>query len=210
YLNPGNYNTGLANSGDVNTGAFISGDYSNGAFWRGDHQGLVGFSYAINIPETPGHAEISIPIDIPINGTIGDINTPRVRIPEFPLNVYVFTPIHVGDVGPIVLPPIRITGPTLTGNIGGPTTSIDIGIGGTLGPAKITIIDIPAAPGFGNSTTSPSSGFFNSGDGSVSGFGNFGDHTSGLVNFGSGNSGAQNVGALQSGLANLGDTVSGA
>ncbi|WP_142926617.1 hypothetical protein, partial [Mycobacterium marinum] len=170
----------------------------------------VGFSYAINIPETPGHAEISIPIDIPINGTIGDINTPRVRIPEFPLNVYVFTPIHVGDVGPIVLPPIRITGPTLTGNIGGPTTSIDIGIGGTLGPAKITIIDIPAAPGFGNSTTSPSSGFFNSGDGSVSGFGNFGDHTSGLVNFGSGNSGAQNVGALQSGLANLGDTVSGA
>ncbi|WP_444308945.1 hypothetical protein, partial [Mycobacterium marinum] len=107
------------------------------------------------------------------------------------------------DAGPVTIPAIVITGPTLTGIIGSPTSAININTGQHVGPIRLSFLDIPAAPGFGNSTTSPSSGFFNSGDGSVSGFGNFGDHTSGLVNFGSGNSGAQNVGALQSGLANL-------
>ncbi|WP_142238662.1 hypothetical protein, partial [Mycobacterium tuberculosis] len=42
--------------------------------------------------------------------------------------------------------------------------------------------NVPASPGFGNSTTAPSSGFFNTGAGGVSGFGNVGAHTSGWFN----------------------------
>ncbi|WP_042756043.1 hypothetical protein, partial [Mycobacterium tuberculosis] len=65
-----------------------------------------------------------------------------------------------------------------------------------------------------NSTTTPSSGFFNSGDGSASGFGNVGPGISGLWNqvpnaLQGGVSGIYNVGQLASGVANLGNTVSG-
>ncbi|WP_251990950.1 hypothetical protein, partial [Mycobacterium tuberculosis] len=41
------------------------------------------------------------------------------------------------------------------------------------------LIDLPAVPGFGNTTGAPSSGFFNSGAGGVSGFGNVGAMVSG-------------------------------
>ncbi|MGV0484197.1 hypothetical protein, partial [Mycobacterium kansasii] len=191
---------GVANSGDVNTGAFISGSYSNGLFWRGDHQGLIGISYALVVPEIPIHAGISIPVNIPFGGDVGDINIPSVTIPQIQLRTY-FLDILFGGVGPITTPPVRISGPEVAGVLGGPMTSIDINIDAGVGPVYFSLIDIPAAPGFGNSTSSPSSGFFNSGTGSVSGFGNFGVNSSGWVNFGSGSSGVQNVGALQSGLA---------
>ncbi|WP_151066887.1 hypothetical protein, partial [Mycobacterium tuberculosis] len=50
------------------------------------------------------------------------------------------------------------------------------------GPINISIIDIPALPGFGNSTQMPSSGFFNTGAGGGSGIGNLGAGVSGLLN----------------------------
>ncbi|WP_264033454.1 pentapeptide repeat-containing protein, partial [Mycobacterium riyadhense] len=52
----------------------------------------------------------------------------------------------------------------------------------TLGPINLNPIHNPAVPGFGNSTSAPSSGFFNSGAGGVSGFGNFGSNMSGWFN----------------------------
>ncbi|WP_460688120.1 pentapeptide repeat-containing protein, partial [Mycobacterium bourgelatii] len=49
-------------------------------------------------------------------------------------------------------------------------------------PSSIPLLNVPASPGFGNTTTSPSSGFFNSGAGGGSGWGNFGAGMSGWWN----------------------------
>ncbi|MCY0611254.1 hypothetical protein OVV29_37655, partial [Klebsiella pneumoniae] len=74
----------------------------------------------------------------------------------------------------------------------------------TLGPVHI-LIDLPAVPGFGNTTGAPSSGFFNSGAGGVSGFGNVGAMVSGGWNQApsallGGGSGVFNAGTLHSGV----------
>lgn len=53
-----------------------------------------------------------------------------------------------------------------------------------IGDIPIPIIDVPAVPGFGNTTTAPSSGFFNTGGGGGSGFANVGAGTSGWWNQG--------------------------
>jgi hypothetical protein len=73
----------------------------------------------------------------------------------------------------------------------------------------IPLLVIPAAPGFGNSTTSPSSGFFNSGSGGGSGFFNSGGGDSGLGNVGSDSSGYNNDGDSLSGVANFDTAGSG-
>ncbi|ARG68626.1 hypothetical protein B1T47_05740, partial [Mycobacterium kansasii] len=186
-------NTGVANSGDVNTGAFISGSYSNGLFWRGDHQGLIGISYGITIPAVPAHIDGRIPVAIPMTMSSSDTIFHAVTIPQFPAS-FLGVALHSQ---PVTIPAFTITGPAATAILGGPIDALVIHTAGGIGPARLSFIDIPAAPGFGNSTSSPSSGFFNSGMGSVSGFGNFGVNSSGWVNFGSGSSGVQNVGALQ-------------
>ncbi|WP_373176045.1 hypothetical protein, partial [Mycobacterium marinum] len=173
----------------------------NGAFWRGDHQGLADISYGITIPEIPAHIEGTIPLAVPVTMTSTNTVIHAVTIPVFDAG-FLGIPI---DAGPVTIPAIVITGPTLTGIIGSPTSAININTGQHVGPIRLSFLDIPAAPGFGNSTTNPSSGFFNLGQGTVSGFGNLGARTSGFLNVGSGISGVQNVGALQSGLANLGD-----
>ncbi|MDC9008301.1 hypothetical protein PR350_26765, partial [Mycobacterium marinum] len=96
--------------------------------------------------------------------------------------------------------------------VGGPGESLQLALSGPgVGPVVIPVAHVPAVAGFGNTTSAPSSGFFNSGTGSSSGFGNVGGG-SGWWNFASGGvgySGVGNVGALGSGVFNLGDGVSG-
>lgn len=88
---------------------------------------------------------------------------------------------------------------------------------GGVGPVDIVGGNVPASPGFGNSTTAPSSGFFNTGAGGVSGFGNVGAHTSGWFNQSTQAmqvlpgtvSGYFNSGTLMSGIGNVGTQLSG-
>ncbi|NKE29410.1 hypothetical protein FVP32_24985, partial [Mycobacterium tuberculosis] len=163
-----NYNTGIANTGDVDTGAFITGNYSNGLFLSGDYQGLVGLNLVIDMP-LPISLGVNIPIDIPITASAGNITLMGVTIP--PTGDIVLSSIagQRAHFGPITIPNITVVGPTTTVAIGGPNTAITITGGGAI---RIPLISIPAAPGFGNSTTNPSSGFFNTGAGGASGFGN--------------------------------------
>ena len=51
-----------------------------------------------------------------------------------------------------------------------------------IGAIQVPSVNVPAVPGFGNTTTTPSSGFFNTGAGGGSGFGNFGAGVSGFWN----------------------------
>ncbi|WP_264991436.1 hypothetical protein, partial [Mycobacterium kiyosense] len=198
---------------------------NNGLLWRGDNQGQYGIYYAITIPEIQAYLNFAMPVNIPITVSITDIQINPLKIPTItfsgldsglggdvagslgPINIYGENPgdpifIHFGDQ------------PLLKLNIGNPDGSTVVTIGGTagLGPITIPLIDLGGAPGYGNSTTNPSSGFFNSGAGGVSGFGNFGANISGWQNaatgFG-GVSGFRNVGAQQSGLLNWGNTLSG-
>ncbi|WP_459758618.1 hypothetical protein, partial [Mycobacterium riyadhense] len=185
YFNTGNTNTGLANSGNVNTGAFITGNYNNGFFWTSDYQGLIGFEYTLNIPEFPLlNFDVSIPLNIPINLNLGSISLKSFTIPEITLDVS-GTLTGSATLSSITIPTITGTLPTVSANIGGPSTAIDISVRSGAGPISVHIIDIPAAPGFGNSTSGPSSGFFNTGSGSSSGLFNSGTNNSGLQNWGS-------------------------
>lgn len=212
FYNTGDYNTGFYNTGDVNTGAFIGGNFSNGAFWQSDHQGQWGAHYAITVPQIPLlNFSLNIPVNIPIHLDFGTLAVNGFQIPAITLRALGVT--HF-SVGPIIVPRIAGTLPVIDINIGDPggSSSIPITITSGAGPVVIPLLDIPPAPGFGNSTTGPSSGFFNSGTGSSSGFGNVGANNSGFWNTafaGIGNSGLQNFGSLQSGWANLGNTVSG-
>ncbi|WP_373169697.1 hypothetical protein, partial [Mycobacterium marinum] len=172
---------------------------SNGAFWRGDHQG-TGISYSVTIPAIPININETYSLDIPFTEDIGPRSIASFVIPRQSVTVIGIDLLYLG---PITIPQINITGPVLSFEIGPATLRLHAT--GEIGPVEVPIIDIPATPGFGNTTTNPSSGFFNTGDGSVSGFGNFAARTSGFLNVGSGSSGVQNLGALQSGLANLGD-----
>ncbi len=175
--------------------------------WRGDYQGLIGADIALEIPAIPINAQLfSMPIHqvMVMPGSVMTI--PGMRLP--------FTSIvpFVVYYGPVELPQSTLTLPTVTITVGGPTTTIDGNLTGMVGGVSIPLIKIPAAPGFGNSTTSPSSGFFNAGAGTASGFGNFGGGASGFWNLASATSGLSgfgNVGALGSGVANVGNTISG-
>ncbi|WP_176358536.1 pentapeptide repeat-containing protein, partial [Mycobacterium persicum] len=201
------------------------GNMDNGWWWRGDSQGLIGAYYAITVPEIPAFFNVAIPVDIPITISITDIEINPVTIPKIS-----FSGLDdgiggkvIGSIGPASVygaqtgDPIVISfgeQPAVAINVGNPDGSTVINISGTggLGPISIPIVDVPAAPGFGTATTSPSSGFFNAGAGSASGFANFGANNSGLWNVSNavaGNSGYLNYGSLQSGLANFGNTISG-
>ncbi|NLP98659.1 hypothetical protein HGO75_23430, partial [Mycobacterium tuberculosis] len=215
YFNAGDYNTGVANTGNVNTGAFISGNYSNGFWWRGDYQGLAGISQTITVPDTAVPVKLHVPIflDIPVTGTLGTFTVHGFRFPEITGDIFLIgIPFNAATLDAFSFPNISIVLPNIGINLGsGPDPLIDIAGTGGLLPIKIPLIDIPAAPGFGNSTTTPSSGFFNAGTGTVSGVGNVGSNSSGFFNLTSGSSGisgVQNFGELISGGFNFGNTVS--
>ena len=225
-FNPGNYNTGsfntghtntgMANSGNVNTGGFNTGSHNNGFIWRDDYQGPFSADYTVTIPQFP-----AVNLDVEHSAEYPHSRQPRrpagLRLQSgsdprpFRWSVVVKTWANA-DISAIQVPTITGTLPTITANIGDPngSTALNIAIHSSGGPIRIPLLHIPAAPGFGNDTTSPSSGFFHSGAGGASGFGNLGANTSGLFDWEAlGSSGVNNVGALSSGFANLGHTVSG-
>ncbi|WP_444308940.1 pentapeptide repeat-containing protein, partial [Mycobacterium marinum] len=177
-------------------------------FVTSDNQGQI----AINLSVTTPHIPIDVQSIVPVNQvyTLGG-NT--IQVSEagsvFPRTYYLG---GLFFLGPINLGASTLTIPTVTIALGGPSTNIPISIVGAVESRTITFLDIPAAPGFGNTTAGPSSGVFNAGTGGNSGFANFGAASSGLWNSGvaaAGNSGVQNFGSLASGWANLGNTLSG-
>ncbi|WP_460688114.1 pentapeptide repeat-containing protein, partial [Mycobacterium bourgelatii] len=110
--------------------------------------------------------------------------------------------VHAGTLA-VDIPAITI--PQIVANAGGSAYVI---------PSDIRLIHFPATPGIGNTSTTPSSGFFNSGAGGGSGWGNVGTGMSGWWNQASSallgtSSGYFNVGALGSGVLNWGSGLSG-
>ncbi|MGV0623880.1 hypothetical protein ABVK32_28725, partial [Mycobacterium kansasii] len=211
WFNPGDVNTGIGNTGDVNTGGFNQGNLNNGFFWRGDGQGHAGFDYTLTIPAIGLNLGADVPLGIPVTGTIGTIvngGPPEITVPGFTIpTLHLTGDALFGTIGPIVVDPITITGPSLNLTVGG-GQSLQLGFSGPgVGPVVIPVLQVAAGPGVGNSTGVPSSGFFNSGVGGASGFGNVGGG-SGWWNVGR-SSGVGNVGVLGSGVLNLGDGVSG-
>ena len=128
----------------------------------------------------------------PIN--LGGFDTPTITIPPGPLTPTVV--IQSVNIFPFDAPAIDV-----------PSVTTD--------PVTIAQINIPAAPGFFNTTAAPSSGFFNTGLGGSSGFANSGDFVSGyqntnpfpFLNFGT--SGVNVTGQISSGFMNFGNAVSG-
>ncbi|WP_373877708.1 pentapeptide repeat-containing protein, partial [Mycobacterium kiyosense] len=203
-------------SGNVNTGLFNTGNMNNGLLWRGEYGGLYGFNYTMSIPDTaiPFDASISVPINIPISMSLGTVTLQGFTIPKYTaeINVLGTGSTEFISVGPVKFGNVTLALPSIDTVIGGPDIALSLAGGGGIGPIKIPVIDLGGAPGYGNSTTNPSSGFFNSGAGGSSGFGNVGAHNSGFLNLGTGGtgvSGYKNVGDLVSGVKNVGNTVSG-
>ncbi len=119
-------------------------------------------------------------------------STPVVTIDEIPLLASVTAHTEPIDIFPggLTIPAMNPLSINLSGGTGAftipaitiPEIPFTLEAHSTLGPIHIKLIDVPAVPGFGNSTSAPSSGFFNSGAGGVSGFGNFGSNMSGWFN----------------------------
>ncbi|MHA7653928.1 hypothetical protein ACX9NJ_29465, partial [Mycobacterium sp. ML2] len=134
---------------------------------------------------------------------------PNITIPVSGLPITLQIPLR-SQLDPILVPQLTIATIPLDLTVGGDTTSLGIGITGQIAQITVPVFHLPAMPGIGNSTTAPSSGFFNSGGGNSSGFGNIGDTISGLWNVGSAVSGLENLGGnLLSGFTNLGSAMSG-
>lgn len=98
----------------------------------------------------------SIPIDIP-----------PIDIPASTINGISMSEVVPIDVS-VDIPAVTITGTRID------PIPLNFDVLSSAGPINISIIDIPALPGFGNSTELPSSGFFNTGGGGGSGIANFG------------------------------------
>ncbi|WP_415624268.1 pentapeptide repeat-containing protein, partial [Mycobacterium intermedium] len=137
WANTGDYNTGWANTGHYNTGGFNQGELNNGFFWRGDNQGQAGFDYTLTIPPISLGLEVSIPVNIPVSGSLGNIVAGEFTIPTLAL---------AGDnlnanIGPIVVSPIVITGPSVDLVVGGVGESIQLVLSGpALGPVVIPVL----------------------------------------------------------------------
>ncbi|WP_414935068.1 beta strand repeat-containing protein, partial [Mycobacterium tuberculosis] len=152
---------------------------------------------------------LSIPTGGPLTLTLGvtagteAFTIPGFSIPEQPLPLAINV---IGHINALSTPAITID------NI-----PLNLHAIGGVGPVDIVGGNVPASPGFGNSTTAPSSGFFNTGAGGVSGFGNVGAHTSGWFNQSTQAmqvlpgtvSGYFNSGTLMSGIGNVGTQLSG-
>ncbi len=154
-------------------------------------------------------------------------STPVVTIDEIPLLASITGHSEPVDIFPggLTIPAMNPLSINLSGGTGAVTIPaitigeipFDLVAHSTLGPVHI-LIDLPAVPGFGNTTGAPSSGFFNSGAGGVSGFGNVGAMVSGgwnqapytgSFNAGQANTGGFNPGSVNTGWLNTGDTNTG-
>ncbi|WP_239657049.1 hypothetical protein [Mycobacterium riyadhense] len=161
----------------------------------------MGASYKMTIPEVPVNIGALINLNIPVTGSVQTITVNSILVSgeilggNFDQEVYNGIKIHVHvnpgsieidadqfDLIRVTLPPIVINAIPLNVTVG--PTPLSIPVAGTIGPISVPIIDIPAGPGIGNSTTNPSSGFFNTGVGGGSGFGNSGGLVSGWASIG--------------------------
>ncbi|SOJ52433.1 PPE family protein PPE34 [Mycobacterium simulans] len=158
---------------------------------------LTLFPNGVSIPDTP------LSLTLGVTAGTDAFTIPGFSIPEQPLPLTINV---VGHIDALSTPKITID------NI-----PLHLHATGHAGPVDIAGVNIPASPGFGNSTTTPSSGFFNTGAGGVSGFGNAGAHVSGWFNqtpqttqslLGMA-SGYFNAGTLVSGIGNVGTHLSG-
>jgi len=189
-FNPGSTNTGWFNSGGLNTGWFNSGDSNTGLFNSG---------YLNTGAFNSGNAS---------NGFFQKQDNqnwfPGIHI------AYTVPGMSIDKTLPLDINKQIAVGPfTLTV---GPTT-VEAHVTGSTGPIQITVLDIPAGPGFFNTGAVASSGFFNTGAGGGSGLLNTGAGlASGFFNealqAGIGLSGYSSAGS-GSGFSNLGSAVSG-
>lgn len=177
-----------------------------------------------SLPSLGGESSVVDPIQItPIRFDAAMSTLPGFSFPVSPVSIGL--PVSVGWPG-FTIPtsglPLLPLGLALSNGL--PTIDIptialdripfDLSAATTLGPIVIPFVDIPANPGFWNTSLTPSSGFFNAGGGGGSGFYNFGSAMSGFINsvsdptFGS-LSGFANFGTQLSGLLNRGTDISG-
>ncbi|OBK45642.1 hypothetical protein A5656_04645 [Mycobacterium gordonae] len=229
WANTGNLDTGAFISGDQSNGllwrgdrqGLIAADYTltipdipltltGGGILNipitGNITGLAIESFSIH-----GQGGSAIPVNLGINvlgadtggldirvGLPDPLGSVTIPIPPLPLNLHV----TIDDtLTSIALPRIAVN-PIVLNNlvVGGVGTPLTVNVGGSAGPVVVQLLHVGAAPGLGNATVAPSSGFFNSGAGGVSGFGNIGQVVSGYGNVGSMVSGVKNLGGLLSGV----------
>jgi PPE-repeat protein len=189
-FNPGSTNTGWFNAGNLNTGWFNSGSSNTGLFNSGYLNTGVGNS---------GNAS---------NGFFEKQDNqnwfPGLHLEYTVPGITIDKTLPIDLSKQIPLGPFTVTvGPTI----------VDAHVTGSTGPITITVLDIPAGPGFFNTGAVASSGFFNTGAGGGSGLLNTGvGLASGFFNQalrpGEGLSGFSSSGS-GSGFANLGSGVSG-
>ncbi|KCS24650.1 hypothetical protein X311_04106, partial [Mycobacterium tuberculosis XTB13-091] len=191
---------------DFATGNNVIGPFSGALAPTTIQLGASGPSFSVlnlSIPpiHIPGLTIPSVPLRIDVDGGIPGFTLfpDGLTFPKIPVHVDAFAGIPDFTIFPngYTIDPIPLQ------------LNLDL----TLGPVHI-LIDLPAVPGFGNTTGAPSSGFFNSGAGGVSGFGNVGAMVSGGWNQApsallGGGSGVFNAGTLHSGVLNFGSGMSG-
>lgn len=189
-FNPGSKNSGSFNTGSVNTGAFNSGNSNTGFFNSGYlNTGIGNSGNASNgFFETADNQNWfpGLHLEYTVPGQTIDRTVSVAVNQQIPVGPFTLT------VGP---------------------TTVDAHLTGSIGEIKLTILDIPAGPGFFNTGTVASSGFFNTGAGGGSGLLNTGKGlVSGFFNESlradEGLSGYANAGT-GSGFSNLGSEVSG-
>ena len=219
-FNTGIANTGVSNAGAFNTGSFNTGGHNSGSFNPGDTN-TGGFNTGDRNTGWLNSGDANTGL-----ANLGNLNTGAFNFGDanngffivdngqnwFPGIRLAFTApgIAIDELQTITIDQQFVVGP-VTITIG--PAPIDVRVTGNTGPLVITVLDIPAGPGFFNSALS--SGFFNSGGGG-SGLFNSGVGSSGLWNqvtgsqtVGVGLSGVLNSGSASSGWANLGSGVSG-
>ena len=189
-FNPGSNNTGWFNTGSLNTGWFNSGNSNTGLYNSGYlNTGIGNSGNASNgFFETADNQNWfpGLHVEYSLPGQTIDKTVSLPVNQQIPLGPFTLT------VGP---------------------ATVDAHITGSTGPITVTILDIPAGPGFFNTGTVASSGAFNTGAGGGSGLLNTGvGLVSGWFNealrAGEGLSGYSSSGS-GSGFSNLGSAISG-
>ncbi|WP_265349288.1 pentapeptide repeat-containing protein, partial [Mycobacterium tuberculosis] len=198
-IGPTWYSVGrIYNAGDLFVGGNIISGIPTLSTTGPVHAVFNAASQAFNTPALNIH---QIPLGFQVPGSIDAITLFPGGL-TFPANSLLNLDVFVGTPGATIP---AITFPEIPANADGELYVI---------AGDIPLINIPTTPGIGNTTTVPSSGFFNTGAGGGSGFGNFGANMSGWWNqahtaLAGAGSGIANVGTLHSGVLNLGSGLSG-
>jgi len=106
--------------------------------------GPGGLDAAIGIPATPVNLNVSVPVDVPLTGTIGSITVDPVTVS--PVNVNLtngqdgisYTAI-TGAVGPITTPAVTVNPIDFNLLVGGPSSTVALSLTSVTGPASIPV-----------------------------------------------------------------------